>query len=169
MPATLHHRQLHGLRARLAEQSGAALVEFALVLPVLLLILLGTVDLGKAYNYWIDETHLANEAARYAAVDQNPDPITHPGDFLAAIRAQADTGELRDGGTSAVPDALEVCVHMPQGATVGKPVTVTVTSRYRFLSFLISRFKTVTERPMVTSSTMRLERVPTDYSDGECA
>jgi Flp pilus assembly protein TadG len=166
MPATLHHSQLHRLRARLADQSGAALVEFALVLPVLLLILFGTLDFGKAYNYWIDETHLASEGARYAAVNQTPDPSASS--FLDAIREQADTGELRNGGTSAVPDALQVCVHLPQGAAVGKPVTVTVTSTYRFLSFIASRIN-VTDVPMTTTSTMRLERVPTLYSDGQCA
>jgi Flp pilus assembly protein TadG len=167
MPATLHHSQLHRLRARLADQSGAALVEFALVLPVLLLILFGTLDFGKAYNYWIDETHLANEGARYAAVNQSPssDPSVS---LLDAIRAQADTAELRDGGTGAVPDALQVCVHLPQGATVGKPVTVDVTSTYRFLSFIASKVN-ATDVQITTSSTMRLERTPTLYSDGQCS
>ena len=54
-------------------EDGAALVEFVLVLPLLLLLLIGMLDLGKAFNYWIDETHLANEGARYAAVNKNPD------------------------------------------------------------------------------------------------
>jgi hypothetical protein len=30
------------------------------------------VDFGKAFNYWNDETHLANEAVRYAVVNKNP-------------------------------------------------------------------------------------------------
>jgi Flp pilus assembly protein TadG len=45
-------------------EAGAALVEFVLVLPLLLVLLLGMLDLGKAFNYWIDETHLAHEGAR---------------------------------------------------------------------------------------------------------
>src|SRR5437868_458087 len=85
-------------------EEGQALVEFALVLPVLLVILFGTLDFGKAYNYWIDETHLASEGARYAAVNQTPDPSA--ASFLDAIREQADTAELRNGGTSTVPGAL---------------------------------------------------------------
>jgi Flp pilus assembly protein TadG len=167
MPATLHHRQPHRLRARLVDQSGVALVEFALVLPVLLLILLGSLDFGKAYNYWIDETHLANEGARYAAVNQTPDPSA--ASFLDAIRDQADTTELKDGGTSSVPDALQVCVSFPNGTSkVGDPVKVTVTSTYRLLSFIASKVD-VTDVAMTTSSTMRLERVPTLYSDGQCS
>ena len=43
----------------LSREEGTALVEFALVLPVLLLLLLGVLDFGKAYNYWIDTTHLS--------------------------------------------------------------------------------------------------------------
>jgi Flp pilus assembly protein TadG len=150
----------------LTDQTGAVLVEFVLVLPMLLVLLFGMLDFGKAFNYWIDETHLANEGARYAAVNQTPDPSASS--FLDAIREQADTAELRNGGTGAVPDSLQVCVHLPQGAAVGKPVTVEVTSTYRFLSFIASRIN-VTEVPMTTTSTMRLERVPTLYSDGQCA
>ena len=54
------------------DESGVAITEFALVLPLLLLLLLGMIDFGKAINYWIDETHLANEGARWAAVNKNP-------------------------------------------------------------------------------------------------
>ena len=65
------HRRLRLLRR---DESGAALVEFALVAPVLLLLLLGMVDFGRAYNYWIDSTHLVHTGARWAAVNKNPGP-----------------------------------------------------------------------------------------------
>ena len=51
------------------DESGVALVEFALVVPILLVLLLGMLDFGKAFNFKNDETHLANQAARYAAVN----------------------------------------------------------------------------------------------------
>ena len=57
---------------RLGSEEGVALVEFALVLPILALLLFAMIDFGKAFNYWIDETHLANEGARWAVVDRNP-------------------------------------------------------------------------------------------------
>src|SRR5437867_1360914 len=47
---------------------GTALAELALVLPLLLVLIMGMLDFGKAFNEWIDETHLANEGARLAAV-----------------------------------------------------------------------------------------------------
>ena len=47
--------------------SGAALVEFALVLPLLMMIVLGMVSAGVGYNRKITMTHAAREAARYGA------------------------------------------------------------------------------------------------------
>ena len=54
------------------EERGVALVEFALVAPILLVILLGILDFGKAFNYWIDQTQLASAGARWAVVDAAP-------------------------------------------------------------------------------------------------
>jgi Flp pilus assembly protein TadG len=165
MNTSLHHTPLHRVRRALQNEAGVALVEFALVLPLLGLLVFGALDIGKAYNYWIDETHLANEGARYAAVNQTPDPSA--ANFLAAIRQQADTPELKNGSTASVPDSLKVCVYLPNGPTVGAPVRVEVTSTYRFLSFLMSRAG-ITNKTMVATSTMRLERVPS-YANGDCA
>jgi Flp pilus assembly protein TadG len=72
----------------LTGESGAVLVEFVLVLPLLLVLLFGMLDFGKAFNYWIDETHLANEGARFAAVNKNPDRRT-PGSCGTEARARS--------------------------------------------------------------------------------
>jgi Flp pilus assembly protein TadG len=155
------------LIAALRAESGVALIEFALVLPLLALLLFSVLDMGKAFNYWIDETQLAHEGARYAAVNQNPDPASP--NFLAALRNQAYvTPELRNGGNS-VPTPLKVCVYLPQGPVVGKPVTVEVTSQYRFMSFITNSLGIPgVPKDILARSTMRLERVPT-YADGDCA
>src|SRR5207253_9556854 len=91
---TLQWRVLGSRRRSPADERGVALIEFALVLPLLLLILFGMIDFGKAFNYWNDETHLANEAARYAVVNKNP---LGSGSLEAAIKQDADSAELRDG------------------------------------------------------------------------
>ena len=49
------------------DDAGAALVEFALVLPLLMMIVLGMVSAGVGYNRKITITHAAREAARYGA------------------------------------------------------------------------------------------------------
>ncbi|MDR9450988.1 MAG: TadE/TadG family type IV pilus assembly protein, partial [Acidimicrobiia bacterium] len=50
------------------KERGASLVEFALVLPLIMMIVLGLVSAGVAYNLKITLTHAAREAARYAAI-----------------------------------------------------------------------------------------------------
>jgi Flp pilus assembly protein TadG len=146
------------------QERGAVLVEFALVIPLLLLLLVGTLDFGKAYNYWIDETHLSASGARWAAVNNNPGPGAT---LQETIQGQADSAELRNGGTAAVADPVQVCISFPNGGTpvVGDPVKVTVSAAYNFLNFV--GVKTgITDVSISDSSTMRLEQLPTNYSAG---
>jgi Flp pilus assembly protein TadG len=153
----LHRRSLHG------REAGVALVEFALVLPLLLAILFGMLDFGKAFNYWIDETHLANEGARWAVVNNNPGP----GTLQEYIQQQADTPELRNGGTSSVPTPLQICISFPNGtANVGDPVHVTASTTYNWLPFLGNRIG-IAQTTVAGSATMRLEALPTNYSAGD--
>jgi Flp pilus assembly protein TadG len=100
-------------RRHLDDDSGAALVEFALIAPLLLILLFGMIDFGKAFNYWIDETHLANEGARWAVVNKNP---AGSGTLQQYIQQQADTPELRTGGTASVPNPMQVCISFPRSA-----------------------------------------------------
>jgi hypothetical protein len=155
---------LHTLRE---SQDGQAVVELALVLPVLLLVLLGIVDFGRAVNYWNDETHLANVAARYAAVGgtggtcEGTDYSTgHTLKEYVQCEAGVDSPELKNGsgGTGVQEPGLEVCVSIPK-ATVGEPVTIRVTAKYSWLPFF--KFpKTLSETPLSGNATMRLEQVP---------
>jgi Flp pilus assembly protein TadG len=105
-----HRQSLHG-------ESGVAIIEFALILPLLMLIVVAILDFGRALNYWVDTTHLASEGARLAAVDRIPSGTS----LQAFIRDQADSAELKDGGSTSIADPLEVCV-TPTGNEVGDPV-----------------------------------------------
>jgi Flp pilus assembly protein TadG len=49
---------------------GAAVIEFALLLPLLLLLLFGIIDFGRALNAQITITQAAREGARLAALNQ---------------------------------------------------------------------------------------------------
>ncbi|HET8805621.1 MAG TPA: TadE/TadG family type IV pilus assembly protein [Gaiellales bacterium] len=138
-------------RQRRDGQRGAAMVEFALVLPILLLVVFGIFDFGRAINYWIDSTHIANEAARYAAVGNKPTGCT--GSLASCMRAQADSGELSNGSSS-VTERLKVCVNQPSSTTPGAPITATAEFTYQWFSFLgIS----ATSTQITQSATMRLE------------
>jgi hypothetical protein len=54
---------------------GQGTVEFALAIPVLLLLVFGTVDMGRIFQAYATVYHAAREAARYASTGrQEPDP-----------------------------------------------------------------------------------------------
>ena len=56
---------------RSRQESGQALVEFALVLPVLILLVVGIIDFGFAFNSWNTTQNAAREGARIAAVSNS--------------------------------------------------------------------------------------------------
>ena len=151
----LRERRAHG------SESGVALVEFALILPVLLLILFAILDFGRAFNYWIDMTHLANEGSRWAVVNDNQGAPSQT--LQQYIQSRANTPELRDGGTSQVPDPLEVCIELGASqatATAGDPVQVTVKTGYNWLPFIGNALGALPPLTLRAESVMRLEQIP---------
>lgn len=149
-PSRLLSRARVAVSQRLREQHGVAMVEFALIATVLFVLIFGIVYLGRYINYQMDETHLANEAARYAAVGQLPSGCAST--LASCVRSQANAELL--SGSSDVTQAISVCVANGTGGSgnVGDPVTVTVKSQYSFIPLLKIAPVTDTE-----TATMRLE------------
>ena len=50
---------------------GQSLVEFALIIPIALLLVAGFLDLGRAIFYYSSISNMVREGARYAIIDQN--------------------------------------------------------------------------------------------------
>jgi len=67
-------------------QSSQALIEFALISPVLLLLLFGIVDIGRAVFYYDTLNHAAREGARAAVQAQTRLPTN--ADVLATVTSQ---------------------------------------------------------------------------------
>ncbi len=57
-------------------ESGAAAVEFALILPLLLLLIFGIIDFGRAYMAQISLTQAAREGARLSALGMSATDVT---------------------------------------------------------------------------------------------
>jgi Flp pilus assembly pilin Flp len=151
-------------RRRLRGESGAAIVEFALILPFLCLMLVLMVDFGRAFNYWITTTHLASEGARLAAVDSAPG-----GDLQAYILSKAGTKELREGGSRWIEDPVLVCVNPGGTGAVGDPVEVTATTTYHFLpigNLPIPGLGDLADMEIHGSATMRREVVAENVDPG---
>lgn len=81
---------------RFRSDSGAAAVEFALVVPVLVLLVLGIVEFGRVYNIQNSLSAAAREGVRVMAISQD----------AAAARAAARRAGLFD---PAVTDA-QICI-----------------------------------------------------------
>lgn len=173
------------LRARAADESGVAMIEFGIVVPVLLMVVIGILFFGRFMNYAIDQTHLANEGARWAAVNGYPGcPSTSAApcnpSLQQFIASQVDSGELRSGSTDVTdstgntPQGAQVCIAFPSstgaGGTpqLGDPVTVKVKAYFHFLPFL-GFLNGGGALPVTETSTMRIEAPPTTYAaDSSC-
>ncbi len=99
------------------KQKGQSLVELALVLPLLVLILSGLVDLGRVYYVLVTLEDMAAEGAAYAAI--------HPYDASGIW----DRAAQASGGMITV-SPNDVDVDYPPVMYLGAPITVTV--RYSF-------------------------------------
>ena len=108
-----------------ARDSGAAAVEFALVLPILLLLVFGIVDFGRLYFTQITLTDAAREGARVLALEGAA------GSGYSATQASDDAEARVQDAVSGVDGAVNVSSGT---CTDGQPVTVTVTTDFSFLT-----------------------------------
>src|SRR3990172_2099306 len=105
-------------RARGRGERGQSLVEFALLLPVFLILLFAIVDFGMGFNAWITVTNSAREGARLGTV----------GSAAAAIQQR-----VRDTAASLDQAKLTVAVTNAQGQP-GESVLVDVDYQYDLIT-----------------------------------
>lgn len=99
---------MNALRQRRA--GGQGLVEFALIAPILLLILLAIFDVGRGVFAYTAVTNAAREGARLAIVNQDTASI------LARIRSQSSVAESKNG------DGTDLTVAFRQADANGDPI-----------------------------------------------
>lgn len=139
-------------RIRKPREEGAALVEFALIAPLLILLVLGIVEFGWLFGQYNDVRHGAREGARLAAVD---------GGSAEQIRDRICSAmDGLDAGMDSIEVELGLLDDDADGtAEIGETGTVTVTAGVNSLSGapIISSFV-----PDELSSTIefRLEQAP---------
>lgn len=103
--------------SRQQDDRGATLVEFALILPVLVMLLFGMVTGGLAYNRGLAMSHTSDQATRFAATLPQLDGIPA---YLAKVHAfidESSEGELKTG----VPER-EICVAWISGTSAQRAV-----------------------------------------------
>ena len=128
-----------------------------MVVPLLCLIIIAILHFGKVMNYWLDLNHVASEGARKAAVNT----FATDGEYDTYLRPRLETGELRTGGTTSIPDPATIAVCLTEGGDVGDPVTVQVGAEYS-LPFIGA---SITLRG---TATMRMEQAADFAGGGAC-
>ncbi|MFP3905843.1 MAG: TadE/TadG family type IV pilus assembly protein [Acidimicrobiales bacterium] len=92
------------------------LVEFALIAPLLFLIIFATIDFGWVFGQHLDVRHGAREGARLAAVNYASEESDQTGAIVDEICERMDAN----------PDVM-VALTLPGGASSGEELVVTVT------------------------------------------
>lgn len=136
------------LKKLLGNESGQAVLEFALILPLLLILLMGVLDFGWIFMNQYRVEKAASTAARYGAIheSQYASTSTRSG-FLDAL-----SNEVADNLPDGAEDSI-LCVDVSRGArpasrpesstlvcvdvrSAAKNVSVTVTYPVRTLTFV---------------------------------
>ena len=100
-------------------ERGSALVEFALVLPLVLMLAFGIITAGITYNHKIDLTHAAREGARYGATLPQLQCTGSPNPCGSSNWAQVVQSVVVERALGTVT-AAQVCVSL----VTGNPGTV---------------------------------------------
>jgi Flp pilus assembly protein TadG len=136
---------------RLGDERGQAMVEFALIAPVLLLLVIGVVEFGRAWNAYQVVTDAAREGARVAVVN-NLNGAT-VADSLARVTVRNALGRA---GLAANTATITLS---GMGGATGTSATVSIDYPYtfRFLAPLMKWTAADASITLKTSFVMRNE------------
>lgn len=144
-------------RSRWCSEEGGQLVEFALVLPMLLLVVLGIAEFGFIFQRYEVLTNAAREGARIAVL-----PGYSTADVQARVAAYVAAGRVPTTASNPSVSVLSVAIPTSPGGPVlsGRRVTVTYTHTYMFLTGIGAWFgASYTTVPLQAVSEMRTEIV----------
>jgi Flp pilus assembly protein TadG len=134
------------VRSRIADQRGTAIVEMALALPILLVMVLGALDLGRAVYTRNMLANAARDGARFAAIDPNNS---------TCIKTVASRIGAPAGLTSS-----DVSISFPSGVDIDQPVRVTVTKTYTPVNQMLAKAIGASTVPLKAESTMQITNIP---------
>jgi hypothetical protein len=148
-------------RTSQSDPAGQELVEFALILPLLLLFLFGIIEFGIAVYRYNAMANIGREVARYGAI--NPDSVCRETNCECAtpppIAAHIEDEILPRWATAVPIDTLAITPCLTLGSFISSTIQVTVTYDHQFLTGpIIAAVGGSGQLTMRTVSTMQLER-----------
>ena len=115
----------------LCDSNGQSLVEFALVVPLLLLLLLGAIEIGRVAYYAIAVSNAARSAVQYGA--QTP---TTAGNIDNIVQAALDDARYLSPDNVTIDNKLFKCPDADISALSNTPPTDCGADGTRYLSYL---------------------------------
>jgi Flp pilus assembly protein TadG len=112
---------------RLKSQRGAALLETAITIPLILLVSVSIFEFGRAYQTWQVLTNAAREGARVAVIQGTTD-----GQVTAAVRNYMTGGALPNAGSA--PVAIDRNVPFNGGANTASRITISYPFQFMVLN-----------------------------------
>jgi len=147
---------------------GQALVEFALIIPAMLLLVVGGLDIGRVFFSWIEVNNAAREAAAYAGGNPtDTSGIAAHAYQEANVQGQGGEGAMTVTASCANPGRTAIaCSGAGGGNGTGNTVTVSVSRPFSFVTPIIGNLlgNTVTIAGSATSSVYGYQ--PNDGSEG---
>jgi Flp pilus assembly protein TadG len=123
---------------------GQSLTELALLLPLLVLILLGTVDLARVYNSYVTLTNAAREGARYGATHPlNPSGATNTDAIRTRVIQEAANSGVALSSENITVECISAAVDAHSGSStdcaspsvqLGDPIRVRVAYDFSFVT-----------------------------------
>lgn len=111
---------------------GQSLVEFALILPVLVILLLGIIDFGMGLRSYISLTNATREGARFAAVGNTAGIYPTDCDGLTNTSVIGRVCVALEGLD--LNDLQNVTASFPDGQSPGESVVVSANFHYQFIT-----------------------------------
>lgn len=137
-----HRRvRLPGL-GRPGSRHGQSVVEFALILPVFVFLLLVAIDFGRLFFSYVQVTNAAREGAAFAAASPN-DSVGIESRALQEASVQGQAGEhpiVVSATCKNQAGSTIACSAAPGGTGKGNTVTVRVAEQFGFLTPIIGQF-----------------------------
>jgi Flp pilus assembly protein TadG len=136
------------LRQNRSADEGQALLEFALVLPILLILIVGIIEFGRAWNMEQIITDAAREGARKAAI---ADESVTQAQVIQTVKDALTNGRIDPNTATITTNGWD--------AGTGAPATITVSVPYRFTFFgpLLEWTTSQSNITLKTAFTMRNE------------
>lgn len=141
---------------RLKNERGAALLETAVVLPIVLLVSVSIFEFGRAYQVFQIMTNAAREGARIAVL-----PSATDADVVNRVQTYLVEGQIANAGTATVTINHAVTVSIGGGNAPATQVTVSYPFSFIVLNpvarLVVPNSTLGSAFPMTTSALMRNE------------